>query len=151
MVHIRKLSLREVKLCVQWCMANFRGETNQSWNLGLFNCCAPSPVLFSGFLCILHLHCKSLKKVVWNIRKKLNHKYATCMDPSNSTISHLLSFLQSVTFLACSLDASLWMPAVVPYYCIFQDAVLLRVKKFFVFYMYYLCENYSTALYSRLC
>ena len=25
------------------------------------------------------------------------------MDPSNSTISHLLSFLQSVTFLACSL------------------------------------------------
>ena len=37
---------------------------------------------------------------------------------------HLLALLQSVTLLACSLDASPWMPAVVLYCCTFQGTVL---------------------------
>ena len=37
--------------------------------------------------------------------------------PFSSTISHLLSFLQSVTRLTCSLDASSWMPAAMLYFC----------------------------------
>ena len=46
-------------------------------------------------------------------------------DPSAlPSPSHLLSLLQSVTLLACSLDASPCMPAVVLYYCIFQGTVL---------------------------
>ncbi|XP_073665617.1 receptor activity-modifying protein 3 isoform X1 [Tursiops truncatus] len=43
-----------------------------------------------------------------------------CWRSFSSTISHLLSLLQSVTLLACSLDASPWMPAVVPHCCTFQ-------------------------------
>ena len=41
----------------------------------------------------------------------------------SSTISHFLSVLQSVTFLACSLKASRCMPAAVLYYCTFQGTV----------------------------
>ena len=44
-------------------------------------------------------------------------------DPS-ALPSHLLSLLQSITLLACSLDASPCMPAVVLYYCTFQGTVL---------------------------
>ena len=43
---------------------------------------------------------------------------------SSSSISHLVSLLQSVTLLACSLEASSWMPAVVLYYCPFQGSIL---------------------------
>ena len=42
----------------------------------------------------------------------------------SSTISHLLSFLQSVTLLAYSLDASPSRSVVILYYCTFQDTVL---------------------------
>ena len=40
------------------------------------------------------------------------------------TISHALTLLQSVTLLACSLDASLWMPAFVLYYYTCQSTEL---------------------------
>ena len=42
----------------------------------------------------------------------------------SSTISHFLSLLQSVTLLACSLDASPCMPTVVLYYCTYKIRVL---------------------------
>ena len=42
----------------------------------------------------------------------------------SSTISHLISLLHSVTLLACSLDASSCVLAVVLYYCTLQDTVL---------------------------
>ncbi|XP_057401007.1 uncharacterized protein LOC130708084 isoform X1 [Balaenoptera acutorostrata] len=42
---------------------------------------------------------------------------------------HLLALLQSVTLLACSLDASPWMPAVVLYCCTFQDWLLLSISQ----------------------
>ena len=38
----------------------------------------------------------------------------------SSTVSHFLSLLQSVTLLACSLNISPWMPAVILYCCTFQ-------------------------------
>ena len=41
-----------------------------------------------------------------------------------STISHLLPLLQRATLLACSLDASPCMPAIVLYYWTFQGTVL---------------------------
>ena len=47
-----------------------------------------------------------------------------CWSSFRSTISHLVSLLQSVTLLACSLEASSWMLAVVLYYCTFQGSVL---------------------------
>ena len=47
----------------------------------------------------------------------------------SSTISHLLSFLQSVTLLACSLDASPWRPAVVLYTVLFRYRTV-RFKMF---------------------
>ena len=46
-----------------------------------------------------------------------------CWRSFGSTTSHPLSLLQSVTLLACSLDASPCMPAVVRYYCTFQGTV----------------------------
>ena len=49
----------------------------------------------------------------------------------SSTIFHLLPHLQSVTLLACVLDARLCILAVVLYYCIFQGTV--RLKMFLVF------------------
>ena len=45
------------------------------------------------------------------------------------------SLLYSVTLPACSLDASLRMPAVVLYYCTFQGTVLQDLKCF----LYFLC------------
>ena len=47
-----------------------------------------------------------------------------CCCYFSSTTSHLLSLLQSVTLLTCSLYASPYMLAVVPYYCTFQATVL---------------------------
>ena len=47
-----------------------------------------------------------------------------CWRSFSSTISHLLSLLQEVTLLACSLSASLCMPAVVLYCGTFQGSVL---------------------------
>ena len=55
------------------------------------------------------------------------------------------SLLYSVTLPACSLDASLHMPAVVLSDCTFQGTVLQDLKCFlFVifFLVYYLCEKY---------
>ena len=69
----------------------------------------------------------------------------------SSTISHLLSVLQSVTLLACSLSTSPCMPAVVLYYCTFQGTVqyfsryceIKDVSLFLcLFFMYHLCLKY---------
>ena len=57
-----------------------------------------------------------------------------CWWPFISTISHLLSFLWSVTLLACSLNASSCVPAVVPYfsrYC--------KIKNVFFILSVFLC------------
>ena len=55
-----------------------------------------------------------------------------------------LYHLQSVTLLACSLDASPRMPAIVLYNCTFQDTIRLKMLSlFFVFFfMYYSYESY---------
>ena len=49
-----------------------------------------------------------------------------------------------ITLRACSFDASPCMPAIVRYYCTFQDTIRLKMfSLFFVFvFMYYLCEKY---------
>ena len=47
-----------------------------------------------------------------------------CWQFFSSTISHSLSLLQLVTLLACSLDASLCMPALLLYYCTFQGTIV---------------------------
>ena len=49
-----------------------------------------------------------------------------CWWSFSSTSSHLLS-LQSVTLLACSLNASPCEPAAVPYYCTFQGTMSMCV------------------------
>ena len=49
---------------------------------------------------------------------------AYCWRPFSSTISHPFSLLQLVTLLACSLNATPCMPAVVLYYCTFQGTIL---------------------------
>ena len=63
-------------------------------------------------------------------------------------ISHLLS-VQSVTLLACSLDARHCMPIVVLYYCMYFPrycTVILRMFIFLcLFLMYYLCTATATA------
>ena len=51
----------------------------------------------------------------------------------SSTISNLLSLLQSVTLLACALDARPCIPAVVLYYCTFQGTIRFKMFSFFVF------------------
>ena len=48
------------------------------------------------------------------------------------------SLLYSVTLPACSLDASLRMPAVVLYYCTFQGTVLQDLKCF-LFVVFFVC------------
>ena len=69
-----------------------------------------------------------------NIRCEQN-----CCSPSiynfryvSSIIPHFLSLLQSVTLLACSLNISPWMPAVILYYCTFQGTV--RFKMLYIFF-----------------
>ena len=47
-----------------------------------------------------------------------------CWGSFSSTISYFLSLLQAVTLLACSLDASLCVPAIVLCYYTFQSTVL---------------------------
>ena len=82
-----------------------------------------------------------------------------CWWSFSSAISHLLSLLQSITFLVYSLDASPCMPAVTLYDYTFQSAVLKDWKCF----PYFLClclriicvqsiiTYYSTVIYSWLC
>ena len=53
-----------------------------------------------------------------------------------------LYHLQSVTLLACSLDASPRMPAIVLYNCTFQDTIRFKMLYFLFFFMYYLYEHY---------
>ena len=68
----------------------------------------------------------------------------------NSKIFHLLSLLQPLTLLACSLDASPCMPAIVLYYWTFPGTVvstvqyMVRLKMFslFLFLIYCLREKY---------
>ena len=55
------------------------------------------------------------------------------------TISHLPFLLPSVSLLACPLDASPWMPAVVLYYCTFQGTVLADWKYFLYCLCLFLC------------
>ena len=65
-----------------------------------------------------------------------------CWRSFGSTISRFLSLFRSVTLLACSLDASPWMPAVLYFsrYC----TIRLDVFSLFLclFFMYCLCANY---------
>ena len=81
-----------------------------------------------------------------NIRCEQN-----CCSPSiynfwyfSSTISHFLSLLQSVTLLACSLNISPWMLAVILYYCTFHCTFqgTVRFKMLYIFFMCYSCEKY---------
>ena len=53
----------------------------------------------------------------------------------SSTISHFLSLLQSVSLLACSLNTSPCMPAVVLYYCTFQG-VYCKIKNILFIYLF---------------
>lgn len=69
-------------------------------------------------------------------------------DRFSSTIFQVLSLLQSVA-LACSLDASPYMPALLLYYCTFQGTLLEDLKCFLyffcgclLFYVLYLYEMY---------
>ena len=48
-----------------------------------------------------------------------------CWQSFSSAISHFLSLLQSTILLACSLDASPFVPAAILYYCTFQGTVKL--------------------------
>ena len=60
----------------------------------------------------------------------------------SSTISHLLSLLQAVTLLACSLDPSPCMPAVVLYNCTLFKVLYGKIKNIYflcLFFTYYLC------------
>ena len=81
-----------------------------------------------------------------NIRHEWNCSLPSlsyCWWSFSSAISHLLSLLQWVTLLACSLDASPCVPAIVPYYCTFKVLHFKDVFFIFVcFFMYYLCEKY---------
>ena len=70
-----------------------------------------------------------------------------CWQSFSSTISHLLSFLQSVALLACSLGASPWMPVVVLCYC-FSRYCTVRLKMFslffvFIFYILFVRKYYK--------
>ena len=80
-------------------------------------------------------------------RAWVNHSLPSvsdCWQSFSSTISHFLPHLWSVALLACSLDASPWMPAVVLY---FSRYCSIRLKMFSLFlclfFMYCLCEKYS--------
>ena len=76
----------------------------------------------------------------------------------SSTISHFLSLLQSVSLLACSLDTSPCMPAVVLYYCTFQ-ALYCKIENIFLIFCFFnvlfvwkVLQTYcSTVLFSWLC
>ena len=64
-----------------------------------------------------------------------------CWRSFSSTISHLLSVLQAVTSLACSLDASPCMPVVVLFKILnykFKNVLCFLC----LFFMYYLCGKY---------
>ena len=62
-----------------------------------------------------------------------------CWWPFSSTISHLLSLLQSVTLLACSFHASPCMPAVVLDYIVFKVLYSKSKNVFFIFRVCCLC------------
>ena len=67
-----------------------------------------------------------------------------CWWPFSSTISHLLSLLQSVTHLICSLNASPCIPAIL--YCTTVLIKVLYYKNVFCIlclsFVHYLCEKY---------
>ena len=68
----------------------------------------------------------------------------TIADNLQLCISQLLSSLQSVTFLACSLSDGPCMPAVVPQYCPYMYCKLKNISFLFCacFFMHQLCKNY---------
>ena len=71
-----------------------------------------------------------------------------CWRSFSSTISHLLSLLTSVTLLACSLDISPCMPAVVLdyYFSRFCTVKIENVFFVFCFFVCYLCEKYKLTI-----
>ena len=70
-----------------------------------------------------------------------------CWRPFSSSISHILSLLQSVTLLACSLLASPCMSAVVLYYWTYQDAKCkIQSALFFVCFLCIICGKSITHL-----
>ena len=70
------------------------------------------------------------------------------------TVSHLLS-VQSVTLLACSLNARRCMPIVVLYYCMYFPRYCTVILKMFIFLclflMYYLCTATAAAASLQSC
>ena len=73
-------------------------------------------------------------------------------DPSALSSPTPSLALQSVILLACSLNASLCMPAVVLYYYAFQGTVRLKMFCLFLylFFMYYVCEKDKKTCYSTV-
>ena len=71
----------------------------------------------------------------------------------SSTISHLLSLLESVTLPSCPLNASPCMEAVILYYCTSRYCTV-RLKMFYflclLFFTYYLYRNYYYSV-TQLC
>ena len=93
-----------------------------------------------------------------NVRREWNCSLPSisyCWWSFSSTISHLLSLLQSVTLLACSLDASPYMPAVVLYYCVLFKVLYCKIKNVYFLclfiFMYYLCEKYYKPIVVQYC
>ena len=83
---------------------------------------------------------------VINVRREWNCSLPSvsyCRRSFSSAVFHLLSLRHSVTLLACSLDASLYVPAVVLYSCTSQGTLLYVKNVFFcVIFIYYLCRKY---------
>ena len=80
-----------------------------------------------------------------DMTERLNHNsISSCWQSFSSTISHLLSLLQSVALLAYWPDATLYMPVQI-WYCtsVLFKVLYCMIKSilFFVF-MYYFCEKY---------
>ena len=68
----------------------------------------------------------------------------TADDLSPLASPGLLSLIQSVTLLACLLNASPWTPAIALYYCTFQGTLRLKMFPLYLVFafMYYLYETY---------
>ena len=73
-----------------------------------------------------------------------------CWWPFSSTISHLLSLLQSVTLLACSFHASPCMPAVVLDYIVFKVLYSKSKNVFFIFRVCCLCIIFCDKYYKPI-
>ena len=76
--------------------------------------------------------CAFCQGQVW-LKLQLALHLLLLMTLQSSTISYRPFLLQPVTLLACSLDASSCVPAVVVYHCTFLGTILQDWKSFFIF------------------